>query len=751
MSVWSKLGKIPKIIILVVAILLAIALLLGIFSGPIAKYYIEHHDKELIGRKVRIEKLVINPVFGTLKARNLNIYEKDDNAHFLAFRNLNVKMSLVKLISKNFNNNRIEFDSLDVNILQNGKTFNFDDILAKFKSDSTKKDTAAKPWVIDINNIAILKSHINYKDLQVGSKWGFNKINIKIPRVYFAGKNTDAGINLNFAEGGSLSAKLAYNMESSMYDLSVIIRKFTLEGVLPYVQQSVNADKMGGLLSLNMHIKGSQEHIMEADIKGRASINNFSLSSDKEGLIVALDSASTNIEDLDLKKNVGSFDYIRLYNPQTQYVMHKDSTNNFSYLMKKSSGKSSKVSSSKSSSSSKPMRISIKEMRLYDGNITYKDEALPGGFDYALSEINVMADNLNPNTSNHIKGNAVLGKAGKVNFDWAGNFDNLRNMDLRLTLKNIDFTDFTPYSKHFVGNKLDGGVLQFISRNVIKDNKLVGDNKLEIFKPQVSKRVNDHPVYNLPVRLGVYVLTDRKGLMAMDLPVTGDLDNPKFSYRRIIFKAIGNVLVKVAVAPFSAIGSLFGAGKENFDHVEFDAGLSDFNTKEYTTFKQIVEVANHKPEMSVKFDQEVNMSEVKKDFTVFMLKREFYNSRHSAHKDTLTPQTLFATDRYSDIDIETKEVGQFADSLMLTRGLIPSIQEGKMYDAEEKALKLYGANCEQKILEFAQKRNENLSNYMTRMSINSNRYSITTAPADSMRVYKGKHMYKVSVSMQGGD
>ncbi|MCI1733489.1 MAG: DUF748 domain-containing protein [Bacteroidales bacterium] len=747
MSVWSKLGKIPKVIILVVAIVLAIVILLGIFSGPIAKYYIEHHDKELVGRKVRIEKLVINPVFGTVKARNLNVFEKDDKAHFLAFRNLNAKMSVVKLISKKFNINRIEFDSLDINILQNGKKFNFDDILAKFKSDPSKKDTAAKPWIIDINNIAILKSHLNYKDLQVGSKWGFNKINIKIPRVYFAGKNTDAGINLNFAEGGSLSAKLAYNMESSMYDLSVIIRKFTLEGVLPYVQQSLNADKMGGLLSLNMHVKGNQEHILEADVKGRASIHNFSLSSEKEGLIISLDSASTNIADLDLRKNVGSFDYIRLYNPKTQYVMHRDSTNNFTYLMKKSS----KSSSSKSASSSKPMRISIKEMRLYDGNVTYKDEALPGGFDYALSEINVMADNLNPDTDNHIKGNAVLGKAGKVNFDWAGNFDNMRNMDLRLTLKNIDFTDFTPYSMHFVGNKLEGGVLQFISRNVIKNNKLVGDNKLEIFKPKVSKRINQNPVYKLPVRLGVYVLTDRKGLMAMDLPVTGDLDNPKFSYRKIIFKAIGNVLVKVAVAPFSAIGSLFGAGKENFDHVEFDAGLSDFNTKEYTTFKQIVEVAGHKPQMSVKFDQEVNMSEVKKDFTVFMLKRDFYNSRHSAHKDTLTPQTLFATDRFADIDIESKEVGQFADSLMLTRGLIPSIQEGKMYDAEEKALKLYGANCEQRILEFAQKRNENLSNYMTRMNISSSRYNITTAPADSMRVYKGKHMYKVSVSMQGGD
>jgi len=747
MSVWSKLGQIPKIIILVVAILLAIAVLLGIFSGPIAKYYIENHDKELIGRKVRIEKLVINPVFGTVKARNLNIYEKDDNAHFLAFRNLKVKMSVVKLISKNFNINRIEFDSLDVNILQNEKKFNFDDILAKFKSDSTKKDAAAKPWILDINNITILKSHINYKDLQVGSKWGFNKINIKIPRVYFAGKNTDAGINLNFAEGGSLSAKLAYNMESSMYDLSLIIRKFTLEGVLPYVQQSANADKMSGLLSINMHVKGSQEHIMEADIKGRASVNNFSLSSDKEGLIIALDSASTNIEDLDLKKNVGNFDYIRLYNPRTQYVMHKDSTNNFTYLMKKSS----KASSSKSSSSSKSMRISIKQMRIYDGNVIYKDEALPGGFDYALSEINVMADNLNPDASNRIKGSAVLGKAGKVNFDWAGNFENMRNMDLRLTLKNIDFTDFTPYSKHFVGNKLEGGVLQFISRNVIKDNKLVGDNKLEIFKPKVSERVNNHPVYNLPVRLGVYVLTDRKGLMSIDLPVTGDLDNPKFSYRKIIFKTIGNVLVKVAVAPFSAIGSLFGAGKENIDHVEFDAGLSDFNTKEYTTFKQIVEIAGHKPEMNVKFDQEVNMSEVKKEFTVFMLKRDFYNSRHSAHKDTLTPQTLFATDRFSDIDIESKQVGQFADSLMLTRGLIPSLQEGNMYGAEEKAIKLYGSNCEQKILEFAQKRNENLGNYMTRMNIGSGRYSITTVPADSMRVYKGKHMYKVSVSMQGGD
>lgn len=743
-ALWSSIGKVWRIIIWIIGIIIAVAVLLCIFSGPIAKHYLEKNGKELIGRRISVEKIVINPFLGKVRITNLSVYEKDDRNEFIGFNSLDYRMRLLPLLSRTARINRIYLDSLNLNVLQKGKWFNYQDILEKFKSDSTAKKDTSKPWTIDINNIKISKSHILYKDLGIGSNWGLNNVNIGVPRVYFSDKSTDAGVNLKFEEGGSLSAKIAYSMDKSKYDLQVIIKRFTLPGTLPYFQQSLNVDKVKGYLSLNMHIKGNTDHIMDAAVNGKASVSDFALSNKKEKIFTA-DSITTDISKFSLATNDALFNYLRIYGPETQYVMYEDSTTNFSRLVKKSSG-------TKAKSASKPMVMKVNELRLSGGAVTYLDKALPGEFTYKVSELSVKADNFNPSGSNDIMLSAILGKAGKIMARWKGNISNFSNSDLTVFLENIDITDFTPYSKHYVGNKLTGGVLQFVSRNVIKNNYLVGKNSLQIFKPEVSKRIKgSKPVYNLPVRLGLYVLTDRKGLMAMDLPVTGDISNPKFSYRRIIFKAIGNVLVKVAISPFTAMGDLLGLGNKPADHIGFNSASPDFNAKQYGQFQQILNMAESKPDMSVEFCQKMNMTNAKEKSSVFLLKRAYYNSRHKNAQDTLTPQNLFETDKYADIDIYSADVAKFADSLLVQKQFAESPEAASALDAKEKALKLYGAVSEKRAIDFASFRNTNLSKYFLRMNAPAGKCNVISMSTDSMKNYTGDDIYTITANMKDGE
>ena len=73
-----------------------------------------------------------------------------------------------------------------------------------------------------------------------------------------------------------------------------------------------------------------------------------------------------------------------------------------------------------------------------------------------------------------------------------------------------------------------------------------------MFEPKVDKKRREIKAeMNIPLKLGLYVLKDKKGHVKMDLPVRGSLDSPEFSYRKIVLKAIGNVLLKVVTAPFS--------------------------------------------------------------------------------------------------------------------------------------------------------------------------------------------------------
>ena len=78
----------------------------------------------------------------------------------------------------------------------------------------------------------------------------------------------------------------------------------------------------------------------------------------------------------------------------------------------------------------------------------------------------------------------------------------------------------------------------------------------------------------LPVRLAVSLLTDRHGVIQLDLPVSGSLDDPKFSVWGVVLMVLKNLLLKAATSPFALLSSLFGQG-EDLSWLEFEPGHAD--------------------------------------------------------------------------------------------------------------------------------------------------------------------------------
>lgn len=75
----------------------------------------------------------------------------------------------------------------------------------------------------------------------------------------------------------------------------------------------------------------------------------------------------------------------------------------------------------------------------------------------------------------------------------------------------------------------------------------------------------------IPVRLATALLKDKNGVIDLDVPVTGSMDDPKFKVWPIIWQIVRNTLEKAAAAPFRLIGGLF-AGAEKAEFVDFEPG-----------------------------------------------------------------------------------------------------------------------------------------------------------------------------------
>ncbi|MFO7541497.1 MAG: DUF748 domain-containing protein [Thiobacillus sp.] len=171
--------------------------------------------------------------------------------------------------------------------------------------------------------------------------------------------------------------------------------------------------------------------------------------------------------------------------------------------------------------------------------------------------------------------------------------------DLKLTFRNLEMVNLTPYSGKFAGRRIDSGKLSVDLEYKIKQRQLAGANKFVINKLKLGERVDSPDAMKLPLDLAIALLEDSDGIIDLDLPVSGSLDDPQFSYGKIVWKAVVNVLTKLVTAPFRALGSLMGISADKLESVEFDFGASTLLPPEQEKLKDIGKALAKRPSLTL--------------------------------------------------------------------------------------------------------------------------------------------------------
>ncbi|OYW38861.1 MAG: hypothetical protein B7Z35_05905 [Hydrogenophilales bacterium 12-61-10] len=174
--------------------------------------------------------------------------------------------------------------------------------------------------------------------------------------------------------------------------------------------------------------------------------------------------------------------------------------------------------------------------------------------------------------------------------------------DITLTFRNLQMASLTPYSGKFAGRRIESGTLSVDLEYKVKARQLAGENKFVINKLKLGERIESPSAKNLPLDLAIALLEDSNGIIDLDLPVSGNLDDPQFSYGRIIWKAIVNVLTKLVTAPFRALGKLLGVNADKLDGVSFDPGSSMLAPPEQEKLKTLAEAMTKRPALALKVE-----------------------------------------------------------------------------------------------------------------------------------------------------
>lgn len=239
-------------------------------------------------------------------------------------------------------------------------------------------------------------------------------------------------------------------------------------------------------------------------------------------------------------------------------------------------GKPAEAAPAASASPSQPMPpIRIGKLVLQGGHVNFTDNFIKPNYTADLKELGGSVTGLSSDASTtadvDLRGqvnNAPLNIVGKVN-PLSGELA----LDLKADVKGMELAPLSPYSGKYVGYGIEKGKLSFDVNYKIHNRKLTAENRLVLDQLTFGEKIDSPTATKLPVQLAVALLRDRNGVIDINLPIGGSLDDPQFSVGGIIVKVLINVITKAITAPFALLGSLFGGGEE-LSHVDFDAGLA---------------------------------------------------------------------------------------------------------------------------------------------------------------------------------
>lgn len=145
-------------------------------------------------------------------------------------------------------------------------------------------------------------------------------------------------------------------------------------------------------------------------------------------------------------------------------------------------------------------------------------------------------------------------------------------LDITGKVRDLELPPLSPYSVKYAGFGITRGKLSVdVSYLVQPNGQLTAKNKLVLNQLSFGDKVEGSTA-SLPVKLAVALLSDRNGVIDLDFPISGSLNDQQFSIGPIIIKIIVNVIVKAITAPFSLLAAASGGGGEELSTVAFASG-----------------------------------------------------------------------------------------------------------------------------------------------------------------------------------
>ena len=553
---------------------------------------------KLDGNDFTLEKVAIakpNILFNDNK-NNLTVENKDVN---FIVSNLKSKDSIISLGKVSLSNSSLSFKDLNnsMNVLTKAININLDTLtqnndLIDIKSLSLNSPNIS--FIDDKNKLTVLSDSfaINTQDLNInGSDIKANKIKVQTPSLKF--NDIKSEMNISTTNINIIATDTSFMEEK----LKIAILSLTKPSV-SLIDKKNNTSILAKDLSLKINdIYNYKDQVTISKINLSEPDLVFKDIQNKTDVIAK--NIYLNVQKISHKNNKLKIVSSSLNKPYVSVTLGKKET-----VGKKEEDTKKVVEVKKENikKSKSDFAFDIGPIKIKDMKMTFEDKNLPIAFKTDITKLNGEFSRLNSSSSKPTKLSleGVVDKYGYTKISGLVDINDIKILtDTNLLFKNIAIKNFTPYSGKFVGREIASGKLNLDLKYNIKKSDLKAQNSVVISDIKFGKDVESPDAVNLPLDLAIALLEDGDGVIDLNLPITGNVDDPEFSIAPIVWKAFTNLIVKAISSPFTLLASVFGISADDIKSIEFEFGKSDILASEKESLDNIAKILEKKKKLAI--------------------------------------------------------------------------------------------------------------------------------------------------------
>lgn len=471
----------------------------------------------------------------------------------------------------------------------------------------TIDEVPAKPWTYAVNTIDLSGINANIQDQTVSPALniGLNSIAVSTSGVtQDLSKTLPLKASLNVASGGSIAVNGDINPSTAATQMNIEVNALALKPAQPFIGQFAKLNLVSGAIytkgkaTYNAKEQGYAGSLTVAGLRLNEAGTNNSFFEFKKLFTPGL---RVNAQGLNIQR-------LTLEGLDTSLLIAKDKSTNISRILvskeEPTTATQQQAEPATPAANAPPaFAVNIDRFSIADSELDFADESLFIPFGTRIHSLEGVLNGLSnkPGTRGELALKGAVDEFGEADAQGTLNLlDPTAYMDIAVKFSNVEMRNLTPYSGTFANRKIESGKLSLNLVYNIENQQLNSSNQVIVDKLKLGERVQSPQGRDLPLELAIAILEDSNGRIDLGLPITGDLNDPQFSYGAIVWKAIGNVLTKIVTAPFRALGALFGGGDaDELGKIEFTAGANTLSPSQREGLKKLGEALTTRPNLAL--------------------------------------------------------------------------------------------------------------------------------------------------------